>query len=189
MSIEQFLSHIKNFEEKGKHYAKLYAGFSNKLPGVLADTVFDHLPDLKKHSKTMQPKVLNIAEKYMGEIWEWFNHTYSSQYLKKEVKDVKAVPKPKTKEEAETELKNELKDIPAEHHEGYTEIFWEVHESDQRYKAFQYEIYARMKAVFVDFFMDDVMELESGYLRQFDYDIYLMCAGEFVQEIYGLMED
>lgn len=41
-----------------------------------------------------------------------------------------------------------------------------------------------MKEVLVEFYFDSIVRFESAYLRYLDYSIYLLCAREFLQEVY-----
>ena len=186
MSPEEFLAHINNSEETEKHYAKLYKAFSQKLPEGLTEVVFAHMPGMKEKRDTLYDDVYKIAGKYVGEIWEWYNQTESSNYFKLKVEGISPVPKPKTREEAEKELQSELKGVPDEHHEMYKKAHWEAYELDNPHEVFVYAVYNKMKEVFVEFYMDDILNLDSDYLRMFDEEIYLMCATEFVYNVYGL---
>ncbi len=188
MSVEEFLNHIKRFEEKEAYYEMLYKGFSSKLPPELTEIVFKHLPELNKHRKKYENVVFEIAEKYIGEIWEEYNMVNSLNSNKGPMANLSPVKKPKTREEAEKEFHKDKGAIPEKYHEAFKKVFWESYEEDLAGEVYEYAVYEKMKEVFTEFYIDDILEFDSNYLRYFDRGLYLMCSNKFVDEIYGLIE-
>jgi hypothetical protein len=186
MNKEQFLSWLKDYEESTKYAKACYQAFSTKLKKELTELVFNYLPVKEKKCYETQERVCEIVEKYTKEVKECFEWVNSSFYNKNSIKEVRAVPKQKTKEDAEKQLVEELKDIPKEHHELYTKYHWEDYEHDKRHADFLFAVFNKMKEVLVEIYFESIVDFDGDYLRRLDYGIYLMCAGEFVQAVYEL---
>ena len=186
MNREQFLSLLDDYEESRKLSKKCYMAFSTKLTKELTELVFNHLPEIDKKRNEMQAKVYEVAEKYMKEVKESFEWVNSSFYDKSPITKVSVVPKPITREDAEKQLVEELKDIPEEHHELYAKYHWEDYEHDKQHEDFLFAAFNKMKEVLVEVYFESIVDFDSDYLRKLDYAIYLMCAERFVQEVYEL---
>lgn len=185
MGVQEFLDDINRFEEKEARYAELYKGFSRKLPAELVKVVFDHLPELNNNRDENLKAVQNIAARYVGVLWDTFNLADGRNAQGGSVPDMKPVRKPQTKGEAENILKEEIKIIPVHQQKLYTKIFWELYDEQQAREQYQYAVFLKMKEVFVEFYMDDVLELESPYLRYFDRCLALdVCL--FLEDVYEL---
>ncbi|MEN8117649.1 MAG: hypothetical protein ABFS16_11760 [Bacteroidota bacterium] len=188
MPIDEFYNLIKRQEEKEAYYEELYEGFSNKLPPQLTEVVFKHLPELKKNRIKYEKAVFEIAQKYVREIWEEYNSVYSLNYKGGgPMADLNPVEKPGTgREKAEKRLQKLKKELPAEYHERLQESFWETYEDELATEVFKYAVYEKMKEVFTEFYIDDIMEFESKFLRYLDRSLYLMCTLRFVDEVFSL---
>ncbi|NQU54275.1 MAG: hypothetical protein HQ522_17240 [Bacteroidetes bacterium] len=97
------------------------------------------------------------------------------------------VKKPTTREEADRKRLKEMSELPDKYHEQYTEVFWESYKEELVGEVYEYAVYEKMKEVFTEFYIDDILELDSDYLRYFDRGIYLMCSRRFVDGIYELI--
>uniref|UniRef100_UPI0032169639 hypothetical protein n=1 Tax=uncultured Draconibacterium sp. TaxID=1573823 RepID=UPI0032169639 len=182
MSIEEFYNFIKRSEEKEAYYKALYDGFSKKLPGSLAEIVFHHLPRLNEK----KADVIKICEKYISEIWEVYNYVYSLNANGGPMADLRPVKKPTTRAEAEQKRLKEIQTIPRKYHKAYSEVFWESYEEELSREKYEYAIYEKMKEVFTEFYINDILDFESEYLRYFDRSIYLSCSCKFIEDIYSL---
>jgi hypothetical protein len=182
MSKEDFLNSIKRFEESEAKYEALAKKYEKQMPDALTNLVFEHLPKLQSEKEKFEQIISSIAQKYTDEIWEDFNTADWMNRSKDKVKPFK-VPKPKTKEDEEQELKVELKNIPKEHHALYSKIFWETDQGYKKHNSFVFACHNKMKEVFTSIYFDNVLSLEADYLRYFDGLLYFQ-AGHFVQEIY-----
>ncbi|MCK5344385.1 MAG: hypothetical protein KAR20_13315, partial [Candidatus Heimdallarchaeota archaeon] len=67
------------------------------------------------------------------------------------------------------------------------EVFWESYKEELVGEVFEYAVYEKMKEIFTGFYIDDILEFDSDYLRYFDRGLYLMCSSRFADEIYGLI--
>lgn len=143
MSVEEFLNHIKRFEEEKSYSEKLYHGFSRKLPPELTEIVFKHLQKLNEHRKKYENVVFEIAEKYVGEIWKEYDMVYSLNFNNGPMADLNLVKKPKTREEAEKEFHKEKGAIPEKYHEDYKDVFWESYKEELIGKVFEYAVYEK----------------------------------------------
>ncbi|NQU51131.1 MAG: hypothetical protein HQ522_01185 [Bacteroidetes bacterium] len=187
MPSEEFLNFIKQSEERKAYYKALYEGFSKKLPPALAEIVFNYLPELTKQGKNKEQAVLEIGEKYIRNIWEEYNMVYSLNINGGPMAKLNPVKKPTSREEAEKKRLKEIKQFPEQYHKTYTKIFWEQYEDKLAREVFEYSIYEKMKEVFTEFYIDDIMEFNSDCLRSFDRGLYLMCTCSFTEDIYKLL--
>lgn len=188
MSAEEFLNHIRKFEELEATYKKKYEGFHLKLPKELAEIVYTRLPGVESKHKNLKSEVLKIGETYVREIWEWYNHAYSSYFNNQTVNNSYSAQKPQTKAEANKRLELNIKDLPLQYHKEFIEMFWESYDEEHVHDLYKYAFFLKMKEVFAEFYLDDILELESDYLRYLDSSIYLMCSDRFIEEIYELFE-
>lgn len=186
MSVQDFLDSIRHFEEQEAHYAKLYAGFSNKLPNELVKVVFEHLSELNNKREENIKAVHSIAVKYVDEIWETFNQADGRNAKKDTTPDLRPVCQPQTKEDAEKKLRKEIKVIPDDKHKLYEEIFWESYEEESATEQYKYAVFIKMKEVFAEFYLDDLLKLDGPYLRYFDRSLGLDVS-LFLEEVYELL--
>ncbi|NQU51826.1 MAG: hypothetical protein HQ522_04745 [Bacteroidetes bacterium] len=187
MSAEEFLNFIKRSEETEAYYKALYEGFSKQLPTALAEVVFNYLPKFKNNREKYEKAVFETATKYIREIWDEFDSVNSLNANGGPMADLNPAKKPTSKEDAEQKRLKEIKEIPKQHHKGYTKVFWESYEEELVGEIFVYAVYEKMKEVFTKFYIDDIMEFDSAYLRYFDRGLYLMCTLRFVDDIYSLL--
>jgi hypothetical protein len=156
--------------------------YHKQMPEALVALVLEHLPELLEEKEKFEKIIFPIAQNYTDEIWEDFNVADGIQHSKKGVKIYK-VPKPKTKAEEEQKLLSELQKLPKECHDDYREVFWETREQINANESFVLAVHQKMKEVFAAIYLDDVLSLDSDYLRYFDRSLYFL-ANQFVQEIY-----
>lgn len=83
------------------HSKKLYTAYSKKLPTELVKFVFDHLPEIRDDRDKYEKEIFAIAEKYMQEIREQYDHAYSYHSDQDSVPELLFAKKPQLKEEAE----------------------------------------------------------------------------------------
>ncbi|MCY1720048.1 hypothetical protein OU798_06825 [Prolixibacteraceae bacterium Z1-6] len=181
--MEEFFNHIKRSEETEAYYQALYDGFRKKLPQTLAEIVYQYLPKLK----AKEDAVLSLGKEYVRRIWEQYNEVYSLNRTGGPLINLQPARKPTTRKEAEQKLTKQIKTIPKQHHKIYSEIYWDTYEEKLTRETYEYAIYEKMKEVFTEFYIDDIMEFESDYLRYFDRSIYLMCSNKYVDDVYGLL--
>jgi hypothetical protein len=185
MGWEDFNRFIEDWEEKEKHYQVLYDAYSQNLPTALAEEVFVFFPKLKQKPDT-QKAVVSIGEKYVGEIWEVYNNCSWLNTQGGAMAELNPARKPTTRKQAEQQRLNEIKGLPKKYHARYSKLFWKSYNENFITELFEYAIYEKMKKVFNQYYIDDIMEFESPILRYMDRCIYLTCMHEYVDEIYGL---
>nr|WP_320022699.1 hypothetical protein [uncultured Draconibacterium sp.] len=187
MGLEDFYNLIRRHEEMEKLYTKRYEGFSGELPSALTSVVFKYWPEMAETSAKYKPLLFNLGEKYIGEIWEEFNYCDGLNRRGGPVAELNPVP---TIEEFEIDFEKhcrKLKDtLPDKGDEFWDEICREDYESDKKNLQFKLAVHETMKAVFNKYYIDDVMEFESHILRYFERGMYLMCALQYVDEVYSL---
>lgn len=178
---------IKRHEEHEAYYKKLFEGFTKKLSPALAELVFQHCPHLAKQRNTCENEILKLGDKSALLIIEDFNNAYWLNNNEGPMADLNAVPLPGS-DRAEAEMYCQmLKDeLPEECHVEAEEAFWEEYQKQQESAQFKYAVYQKMKAVFTEFYIDDILEFESDILRYFDRSLYLLCTLRYVDEVYSL---
>lgn len=185
--LDDFHRLIKRQEEKEAHYTALFEGFTKKLPFELSELVFQHNEHLAKHSNTYENELLKLGDKYARLIFEGFNNAHWLNNNKGPMADLNAVPLPGSdREEAEMYCQKLKEQLHEECHVEAEKSFWEEYQKQQESARFRYAVYQKMKAVFTEFYIDDIMEFESHILRYFDRSLYLMCTLRYVDEVYSL---
>ncbi len=187
MGLEEFENLIRRKEEMEAHYNRLYKGFSSKLPPALTEIVFQYWPEMAANRNKYKPLLLDIGKKYVGEIWEDYNNCYSLNVKDGPMADLNPV---ETLEEFKKGFKehcNKLKNmVPEQNQEYLEEICREDYETEKKILLFKLDIHKTMKGVFVEFYIDDIMEFESHILRYFDRGLYLTCTLMYVDEVFSL---
>ncbi|WP_321995632.1 hypothetical protein [Draconibacterium orientale] len=187
MGLEDFYNLIRRQEEMEKLYAERYEGFSRELPSALTSVVFDYWPEMAKNPAKYKPLLFDLGVKYITNIWEEYNNCVSLNRRGGPMADLHPV---RTIEEFDIDFEKhcrELKDIfPDAGDEFLDEIIREDYEREKKDLQFKLAVHETMKAVFNKQYIDDVMEFESHILRHFERGMYLMCALQYVDEVYSL---
>jgi hypothetical protein len=186
MSKEEFLESIFRYDELEAKYEALAKEYEKQMPDSLTNLVFEHMPKLQGEKEKFEKIIYPIAQNYTGEIWEDFNMADWMNRSKDEVR-LFNVPKPKTNEVEEIELVKELQNMQQEFHAEYCDIFWKSCAEINEHNSFVFASHNKMKEIFTEIYIDDVLSLEPVYLRYFDYKLYMQ-ADNFVQEIYSECE-
>ncbi|MDA3823860.1 MAG: hypothetical protein PF450_14785 [Bacteroidales bacterium] len=107
MNKEEFLNHINAFKASEAKYQALSEKYDQQMPDALTAMVFEHFPALQSEKEKVEKIIYAIAEKYTDEIWEEFGLADWKNHSKQKTEFYK-VPQPRTKDEEEQELLDDL---------------------------------------------------------------------------------
>ncbi|WP_340114537.1 hypothetical protein [Maribellus mangrovi] len=188
MSLEEFQNHIQRFEELEEHYKQLYSGFSKKIALALTELVFLHWDKRVKDRRKIEEELLELGHDFARKIWDEFDHVHWLNSNGGKMAELSEVPKPNdAREKAKSRLGKLKKQLPEDYHSELEQSFWEDYEREFKDVLFTYAVYKKMKEVFTEFYIDDILEFESHILRYFDRGLYLMCTCPCVQKVYLLL--
>lgn len=187
MSVHDFFYQLDRWEERKKYFEEKYKGFSGKLPGELIKVVFEHLPEINNKREEKLKAVQKIATNFVEAVWEAYNMANWCNANNDSVSVLHPVRKPGTKQEAQKKLQKEIQNIPKEHWNEYEVIFWEMYEETYKRESYEYAVFMKTKEVFAEFYFDEVLELESKYLRYFERTLGLDIC-DFLEDVYQLAD-
>ncbi|MCY1719765.1 hypothetical protein OU798_05390 [Prolixibacteraceae bacterium Z1-6] len=174
----------KQHEENKAHNNALFERFTQKLSPALNEVVFQHLA---KNRNTYENELLKLGNKYARLIFENFSNAHWLNNNVGPMADLNAVPVPGSdRAEAEFYCQKLKEEVAEEFRAEVEKLYWEEYTKNQESEAFKYAVYQKMKAVFTEFYIDDIMVFESHILRYFDRSLYLMCTLAYVDEVYSL---
>lgn len=185
--LEELHNLIKRHEAYEAYYKALFEDFTKKLSPALVELVYQHCEHLAKQSSTYEKELIKLGDKSASLIYDDYNNAHWLNNNEGLMADLNAVPLPGS-DRAEAEMYcQKLKEEVAEEFRAEVEkLYWEEYTNQQESVAFKYAVYEKMKEVFTEFYLDDIMEFESPILRYFDRCLYLMCALPYVDEVYSL---
>lgn len=177
----------KQHEENEAYNNALFEGFTKKLTPALNEVVFQHVQHLAKTRNTSENELLKLGDKYARLIFESFGNAHWLNNNEGPMADLNAVPVPGSdRAEAEFYCQKLKEEVTEEFREEAEKLYWEEYSKMQESVAFKYAVHQKMKAVFTEFYIDDIMVFESHILRYFDRTLYLMCALRYADEVYSL---
>ena len=185
--LEELHNLIKRHEAYEAYYKALLEGFTKKLSPALAELVFQHWEHLAKQHSSYENQLIKLGDKYARLIFEDFNNAHWLNNNEGPMADLNAVPLPGSdRAEAEMYCQKLKEEVAEEFRVRVEKLYWEEYTKQQESVEFKYAVYQKMKAVFTEFYIDDIMEFESHILRYFDRSLYLMCTLPYVDEVYSL---
>jgi len=168
-------------------YGKLAEQIKKRMPEALTAIVIEHIPELQTEKEKNRKIIYSIAQEYTDNIWDDFTMIDMKQYYKKDAEIVE-LPRFDTKEEDELDIQKNLENMPEKYHAGYRELREELYDHMKIQDDFVATLYTKMKEIFADVYLEDVLSLDSDYLREFDNTLYFE-AYWFVEDVYSMCRD
>ncbi len=99
------------------------------------------------------------------------------------------VPKIISREEEELKLSSEMLDIPDKWKNEYSQMFWETYEEEVKSQEYIFAVFNKMKEIMVDYYLNDIINLEGNLLRKLNGSLYHLAAWEMIDELYMLEDE
>lgn len=189
MDAEEFLRKLGEMENETKLLIKHEQSFIKQLSSSLFIITIENREIVREMGCKAEEYIKELSEKAAEEVLGWLDHALELVSLNIIVNGKYKVPAIQTKQEAEIKLHEEMKFIPQEDEEDrayYSEIFWESYYSELKEASFIHAIFNEMKKVLVDYYQDDIIALDSMYLKDLDSNIYIAARNTFVEAVYEL---
>lgn len=190
MSRESFLRLLEEFENKDKYYEALSKRFHAKFKEVFTTLICNYYKVSTAKMEPYREELVELLEEFTNKLWEQYDTVDWARANNNEMKIYGFAPKLKVLDDYEAQW-IEMRDLVRGFSvEDYDEAWHrQMHCSDSYREMvdhnFKYLIYHKLKEVFTEVYFDQVIELDSHYLRCLD-DLIGFVALEFVERIYGL---
>ncbi len=190
MSREGFLRRLEQSKREEEKYNQLYRSYEKEFREEFV-RVIAYYHNVPRQVVIIQKREVSILlKRYERKMWESYNINYSSNANKEKVRLFGSLIKPMSKEDFDVRWLNSRKEYKSMLQEEYDEawhrqVFWESALMSIVDTNFKYYIYSLLKKVFTKYYIDDILEFDSDYLRRFDEDIQHI-AFQFVDDIYEL---
>lgn len=147
-----------------------------------SNLVKDNLAELEEH-------FVKLTRKTCKKVFQCYDFVLWAQRNKKEFNQDTKVPVQETKESAEKKLQEELKGMQEEVREEYRQVYWETYEIFKTEKTYRDEVFMLIKKELVRQYEEQIIKLDSMYLRKLNLDLYFSGACGFVNRVYDLEYD
>lgn len=185
MSLESLFFQMQKYKELEEKFQELYKVYKARLIAEISALTYKYCPILLDDKDITDVKLFDIIDTYAEKVYDAYSYAIHMQSENREVSNLK-IGKPKTKEEGEIELQKELEGMPDMAKQGYTETYWEIFYYFQERELFAEAIHNQVKATFTEIFFNEVMTLDSEYLRNFDWKTYKEVS-DYVNDIYEML--
>ncbi len=190
MSKEGFLRRLEQSKREEERYNNLYKAYQKdfRKEFLLAIAYYHNMPQAVILKRRIEFNTL--IHRYERRMWESYNINYSHNANKDKVRLYGKMMKPLSKETFDERWHNTRKEYQSMLQEEYDEewhrqVFWESALMSLVDTNFKFYIYELLKKVFTKYYIEDILEFDSDYLRRFDEDIQLI-AFQFVDDIYEM---
>ena len=186
MSNEDKSQGYKNMDDLVNPDHKANKAFENKLTSELYELVFSYWPEMEQYKKRISVQLIELAEVCVAETMSCL--VLAEEYLRtgERVTEESPVPKPVTRDEAETKMNDLFRRFPKLDTLERRDSFWQEYEKGLWSDHFFLAVHHKMKEALTDFYTDRILKLEGVHLRLLDSYLYYLGAWPFVQGVYGL---
>ena len=196
MDKGEFLNFIKQCQIDAKNARKLKKNFILKMTNALYAHMMTCYPNIETNDEGTSTGLMQLSRKCAESV----NETITSVGF--EVEDGAPpsklsafMPNEKTKEDSQKELDDFLTLLKEVKMDGEATIanvkkeHWEVFEDDNKHIRFLKGVHNIAKEVIVEFYFDDILELNSNSLRMLDENTYIRSVEPYIEEVYELVPD
>ena len=168
-------------EELLKDWKDQFDGFHSKLPAELCEFFFSYWPEMEVNRELIIQDLRELADYSCQDAY--FSLLTAKNYLSKgmPILENQSLPAPRSRDKEEKELEKLLKKFPILNNDDFIQSHWEDFELGVKVDNFYFQTHRKIKEVLVEFYFENINNLEVDQLRFIDCQLYYMSSFPFSQ--------
>lgn len=178
--VEKYFEY-SSAEESLKDWKDRFDGFHTKLQAELCELFFNYWPEMEVNRELIIKELRELAVYSCQDAY--FSLLTANEYLRKglPVLGDQSLPAARSRDKEEKELEELLEKFPILNNDEFIKSHWEDFELGVKVDNFYFQTHQKIKEALVEFYFDNIKNLEGDHLRFIDCQLYYMSSFSFSQ--------
>ncbi len=180
MTFEESAERFNRIFEKSDRFEKIFNMFSKDYLKSLKEVIQQHRPLIKQNLDNFNKQISLSIEKSMRWALETLFFCMTNDVGDNNV----TVPQRTDKDNEQEKLSLQLKNIPDDDKELYSQIFWDGYNEIEKRENYNFAVFNMIKELLVKHYYNEIIELNGDSLRRLSGDLYYLAAENLIEDIY-----
>ncbi len=182
MTFEESEERFNRIYEKSDRFEKIFNMFSKDYLKSLKEVIQQHRPLIKQNIDNYNKQISHLIKESMRWALETLFFCMTNDVGDNNV----TVPKRTDKNKEQKKLSLQLKNIPVDDKELYSQIFWDGYDEIEKRENYNFAVFNKIKELLVKHYYNEIIELNGNSFRRLSGDLYYLAAENLIEDIYLL---